>query len=70
VALKDKLVFGTQEVYELIKEAEAETARRQSYEQLRKRRLSGKIEIEDEEIAEEPSSDLDSDYHYRRAWIN
>jgi len=62
VALKGKFVFGTQEVHKLVEEAEAETARKQSRKQPRKRESSGKVVIENDEVAEELSSASDSDY--------
>jgi signal recognition particle subunit SEC65 len=62
VALKGKFVFSTQEVHKLVEEAEAETARKQSRKQPRKRKPSGKVVIEDNEVSEELSSASDSDF--------
>ena len=61
MALKGKFVFSTQEVHKLVEEAEAETAKKQSCKQLRKRKSSGKVAIEDDEVSEKLSSASDSD---------
>jgi hypothetical protein len=60
VTLKGEFVFSTQEVHELIKGAEAETASKQSRKEPYKRKSSGRIENEVEEVSEELFSDSDS----------
>jgi hypothetical protein len=60
VALKGKFVFSTQEVHKLVEEAEAETARKQSRKQPRKRKLSETKESDVNEVSGELSSDSDS----------
>jgi hypothetical protein len=61
VSLKGKFVFSTQEVHELVEEAEAETARKQARKKPRKRKSSKRIESEVDEVFEELSSNSDSD---------
>jgi hypothetical protein len=60
VTLKGKFVFSTEEVHKLIKEAEAEMARKQSRKEPYKRKSSGRIENEVDGVFEELYSDSDS----------
>jgi hypothetical protein len=61
VALKGKFVFSTQEVLDIVKEAEAETAAKKSRKRPRKRSISVEIEEAEEDELENVSSESDSD---------
>lgn len=60
VALKGKFVFTTQEVLDIVKEAEAETAAKKSRKQPRKRSIRVEIEGDEEDELENMSSDSES----------
>lgn len=61
VALKGRFVFSTQEVLEIARQAEEETARKKGRKRRRQASLSPEIEEEVEEDLENNSSDDDSD---------
>ena len=60
VALKGKFVFSTQEVLDIVKEAEEETAAKKSRKPRRKRSISVEIEEDEVEELENVSSDSES----------
>ena len=61
VALKGKFVFTTQEVLDIVKAAEEETAAKKCRKRLRKRSISVEIEEDEEDELENVSSDSESD---------
>lgn len=61
VALKGRFVFSTQEVLEIARQAEEETAKKKGRKRRRQRSPSPEIEGEEEEILERDSSNYDSD---------
>ena len=61
VALKGRFVFSTQEVLDIVKEAEEETAAKKSRKRPRKRSISVEIEEDEGDELENVSSDSESD---------
>jgi hypothetical protein len=61
VALKGRFVFSTQEVLDIVKEAEEDTAAKRSRKRPRKRSISVEIEEDEENELENVSSDSESD---------
>jgi len=62
VAIKGKFVFDTQEILELVEEAEAETSKRKLKKKRTTRATTPKIESEEEEDTEGVMSESGSDY--------
>lgn len=60
-ALKDRFLFSTQEVLEIAKTAEAESSKKKTSKQPRKRSIEEATEKEDDRELEVISSDSDSD---------
>ena len=61
IAVEGKFVFTTEEVLQLVKEAEAETATKKARKQPRKRPIQEILEDEEDEVLENEASSSDSD---------
>ena len=61
IKLKDKYVFSTQEVLEIAKEAEVQASHKKSRRRPRKPTDSAKIDVDEEEVLENGSSEYESD---------
>jgi hypothetical protein len=61
VAIKGKFVFNTQEILEVVKEAEAEALKRKTKKKRTTNATTPEIEVEEEEDIEEDTSESESD---------